>query len=578
MLSFLVFDGDAPALRREVRHAHLLGQDAIPVAGEVAFEKGLVVCRKTTPESAALAMQVELDEKALRRVATVDAPSARGIGVPELKPLGHLTLRTCLLPDRDQPYLLNLELARARIMLFLNALEEWQLTDLPSDAPLMRLFESARLTFTDALVAQRHGATPQTFGFSPEADRLAMRALWLAIDAGERLTLHAAARDFADRAAGRIYERTIEASPDIRHTVNDRPVPVVTSHRTGVVIPGRPGVGCAVSPQLFAEPLQNALPGTVDFITMPVRWVDMEPQEGEYSFEKTDRWIEWAVRKARLPVAAGPVIDFRPGNVPDWVYIWENDYETLRELVYEHLRAVITRYRRTVQRWVVTSGLHVSSNFNLNFDQMMDLTRISVLTAKKLHPQARVYVELTQPWGEFYTHDRKSLPPMLYAEMINQAGIPVDGFGLRVQMGGAEPGQSARDLMEFSAMLDRYAALDRPIGLTGVGCPSVPIDPSGRAAGENGAVQPAGYWRAPWNPTVQADWLTSALAVALSKPYVDHVVWQELADGPKMREMPSGGLLTGAGDPKPAVARLRELRAAASQKTTPESLKQHQRL
>src|SRR5690606_15558185 len=144
---------------------------------------------------------------------------------------------------------------------------------------------------------------------------------------------HAAARDFADRAAGRIYERTIEASPDIRHTVNDRPVPVVTSHRTGVVIPGRPGVGCAVSPQLFAEPLQNALPGTVDFITMPVRWVDMEPQEGEYSFEKTDRWIEWAVRKARLPVAAGAVIDIRPGNVPHWGYIWENDDETLRELV-----------------------------------------------------------------------------------------------------------------------------------------------------------------------------------------------------------------------------------------------------
>jgi tripartite-type tricarboxylate transporter receptor subunit TctC len=49
---------------------------------------------------------------------------------------------------------------------------------------------------------------------------------------------------------------------------------------------------------------------------MPMRWIDMEPAEGKYDFSATDRWIEWAVRAAKLPVVGGPLIELhRAGRV-----------------------------------------------------------------------------------------------------------------------------------------------------------------------------------------------------------------------------------------------------------------------
>ncbi len=608
MLSFVVFDGDLPAAEFAVRHAHLIGPDNVPVPGEINFQTGCVRCVKTNPEAAGLSLQMamdkntlhllsptrsgddDLDERAFREkvraerkrraMAQHDASAADAIG-PEtdipLEPLGVLTLQTCLLPERNEPYLLSLELARHRLMQFLVKLEEWQLFDLPLDHPIMVLFEQARLTFTDALVAQRHGigegaaGTDQTFGYSPDANRLAMRALWLAIEAGERQALLHAATDFEPRMSGEIHRQAIEDQPggSSDRTAAGKTATVVTTNRPGVVLPTRPAIGCAVSPSAFFEAAQETALRSCEFISMPMRWAELEPTEGKYLFQNTDRWIEWAVRKAKVPVVAGPIIDLRPGAVPDWLYIWENDYETLRELIYEHVKNVVTRYRRTIARWTVVSGLHANNNFHLGFDHMMDLTRVCVMVVRKLHPQAKIQVEITQPWGEYYTHNRRSLPPLLYAEMLTQAGISVDSYAVRLQMGQPEQGQSVRDLMEISAMLDRCAMLDRPIALTAVGVPSGTPESVGHP---ELADRHPGYWRKPWTEQVQADWASAVCTIAMSKPFIQSVCWQELYDLPQPVEMPRGGLISVSGHRKPIVERIMEIRECMGQGKPPRGI------
>lgn len=552
MLSFAVFDGPTPAQNRVLRHAYLVGPDNVPVAGEVEFNNGLVRCLKTSSEAAGLAMQVKLDGQTLSEINAVghEPPLA-------LRSLGVITLQTCLLPERDEPYLLSLELARHRIMLFLNKLEEWQLFDFPPDHPVMRLFEDARQTFTEALVAQRHhgaDAPAEHFGFNADAHRLSLKALWLAVEAAERLALIETEQQFAPRMTGQIWS---EAQGEGAPAPAKGSAPAIHPTRPGIVLSQRPALGCAISPGVFGMLAQSAAAESCDFVTMPMRWVELEPSEGEYTFAPTDRWIEWAVRKARLPIVGGPVIDFRPSCVPEWLYIWENDYETLRELVYEHVKAVVTRYRRTVARWTICSGLHANTHFKLSFDQMMDLTRICVLVMRKLHPQGKVQVEISQPWGEYYTANRKSLPPMLYADMMAQAGIHVDSIALRVQMGQPEPGQSVRDLMAFSAMLDQYATLDKPISLTAVGAPAAETPPPHDEPERN-----AGWWREPWSESSQADWLSSVCSVAAAKPYVHSICWQELVDPPRVAEMPAGGLISSKGERRPAFERFVEVRNA----------------
>ena len=90
--------------------------------------------------------------------------------------MGTVTLQTCLLPEREKPYLLSLELARHRLMLLLNKLEDWALFDLAPTDPGMVLFEKARKAFTEAVVAQ--GAEPGEEGlpYSHHADILARKA------------------------------------------------------------------------------------------------------------------------------------------------------------------------------------------------------------------------------------------------------------------------------------------------------------------------------------------------------------------------------------------------------------------
>ncbi len=570
MLSFAVFDGAGVARDFSLRHAFLLGPDDTPINAEIRLEDGLIRCQKRTPDAAALSLQFRVEPVAHPPTAAGEPVRLPAPLLPAAEEPYEVSLQTCLLPEREWPYLLSLELARHRLMLIINKLEDWALFDLPADDPVMVIFEAARHAFTAAVTAagvRPEGADHNGAGrYTPEADRLARHALSLALDASELLALRQAKVLHAKRTSGELAAAAAAVRP---------PANALTDHETvesrnlligsvGVILPSPPQVGCCVAPEQFTPGLQNLVASTCDFIRMPMRWVDMEPTEGKYAFAATDRWIEWAVRYSKLPVTAGPVIDFRPRNVPEWLYIWEHDYESLREFVYEHIKNIVTRYRRTVSTWTVVSGLHTASGFSLSLDQVMDLTRICILLVRKLQPGAQVQVEIDQPWGEGSARSHRSVPPMAYAEMINQAGLNVDAFALRIQMGQPEPGRSTRDLMAFSALLDRYATLEKPIAITALGVPSQP--PSPDSLGLDGELNP-GFWRAPWSPEAQTRYMTGAMTIAASKPYVRSICWYDLYDTGK--DPSYDALATAAGEPRPAARRFAEIRQAIREKRFP---------
>lgn len=576
MQTFIVYETDGvDRAHFPPRHVHLVGPEEVPSQGVVTLADGEVRSEKHAAlTSVGLAVQVVVPRPQLPEHLAALLPTA------QTPTLGLLTLQTTLLPDREKPYMLMLELARRQIMLLINKLEDWQLTDLPAEHPVQQQFELARDRFTQALIASPKRSLLAPTGYSPQANALAAQALALATEAGEELALIQAARQLKQRFTGEAYTAAAAKATKI---LGEKPAPnaiVTVPGQPHVTLPGVPLVGCAVSPQAFAEPLHKAVSGCCDFVSMPMRWIDLEPVEGKYNFATTDRWIEWAVRTAKLPIVAGPIVDFRPRATPDWLFIWENDYETLSDLVAEHVQAVVTRYRRTVSRWTVASGLHVNTNFKISFEQIINLTRMAVMLVKKLHPTAKIQVEVQQPWGEYLATNRRSIPPLTYAEAALATGLPIDAIALRVQMGHAEPGLSTRDMLSLSAMLDRYAALEKPVFVTAVGCPSAAIAPTpyrARAGADAEDPYEPGYWRSPWSEAVQAQWMTQALSIMCAKPYVQGVCWHELYDFPPDRapEMPFGGLLNSSGQPKAALARLGEIRAALRERRSPLALLKH---
>lgn len=537
MLLFAVFDDSGPHPSYPLRHAHIVGKEDIVLPGSVELDPrvaGLIAVRKSRDDAAALALQFDLTKT---RVAPIQ-------GVPGAAPQGKLTLQTCLLPDRDEPYLLELELARHRIMQLLNKLEEWQLSDLAPDHPIMRLLDESRERFTAALVAH----PPGTSGYTAEQARLARESLVLALDAGERLTMLAAEKALTIRMRPAHDPEADDAGDDS----SSAPLPASGAP---------PRIGCVVHPDQFSEPLQRIVNPIFDFITVPMRWCDIEREEGIYAFTPTDRWIEWAVRVGRKPVIGGPVLDFSSRAAPEWLHVWEHDYDTMRQFAYEHVKRVVTRYRRTISRWTAISSVNVNEGFSLTMDQMIDLTRIAVLATRKLHPQARVVVEIAEPWGESGTDNHRTLAPPLYARLVTEGGLGVDAIGLRIQIGDDKPGRSARDLMQLSALLDSYAQLDRPLHVTAVGCPSEP--PVG-----NAAMDP-GYWRTAWSLEQQATWVSDVFSIIASKPNVRSICWQSLYDMPSNPEMPAGGLVTSDLRAKPALKRIAEFAAALREGRVP---------
>ncbi|MGA2583002.1 MAG: endo-1,4-beta-xylanase [Tepidisphaeraceae bacterium] len=434
----------------------------------------------------------------------------------EVPGIGTFHLETTRLQHRDRPYNLNVELARARLMKIVQKQEDWNLFDFPKAEKYVLRFREAQAMFADAL-----GKLDEPI----EAAKLADQSLIISVDLSEQL---------AAFHSDLLINRRKSTNGFVKHIF-----------------------GCRVDPQVQNQKYRDTMLSSFDYAVLPLRWRQMQPQEQSFDAAATDEWVE-ALAKKRLPIVGGPLIDFTEGEVPDWLFIWEHDFDTIRELAYEYVQKVVTRYRKVISVWNVCAGLHTNTVFSLSFEQVIELTRLLVAQVKTLLPTAKTLVTIKHPFGEYHARGRGSVPPMLYAEMVAQAGINFEAFGLEMEMGVPSSGTFVRDLFQFSCMLDKFSTLGRPVFITGLGVPGRHSgDPNDRFEGRLDPML-GGQWKRPWDPELQAEWMATAYRLALSKPYVEAIAWQDLADiNPSL---PGGGLLDDMLRPKPAFQKLQEMR------------------
>ena len=276
-----------------------------------------------------------------------------------------------------------------------------------------------------------------------------------------------------------------------------------------------------------------------------------------FETQPLDEWVEFLSRR-RVPTIAGPLVRLDQQNVPDWMVIWEHDFDMLREQAYEYVQKVVTRYRRAISAWNVGAALQSNAAFTLTFEQIVELTRMLVQQVKTLIPSARTMITISHPFGEYHSHHRAAVPPMLYAEMLAQSGINFEAFALELEMGVPAPGMFMRDLFQISSLLDKFSTLGRPVFLTAVACRRdrrrihriPPKASSTRATAAAGA----GHGIRSFRPS---GWRRSTRR-RLSKPFVEAVAWSNLAD--LRQTIPGGGLLDDVLQPKPAFAKLQQMR------------------
>ena len=431
---------------------------------------------------------------------------------------GVFMLPTVRLLERKAPYNLMVELARAQLFKIIQKREDWGLFDFADADEMNASFDEIRGKFVGALYA----SDPS------EAARIGEQSLSDAITLGEKMALfHADIFLKRRKAASQTADRT--------------------------------SFGTAVDLSATNKPYNTRLQEVADFFCIPLAWKNIEPKEQVYDFKQTDKWIDFAAR-AKRPVHAGPLLSFGNLHLPERLYIWEHDYEALRDLIYEYIQNVVTHYQDKVQVWNVVSGIHGNNTFNLSFDQLMELTRMSCLLVKKLAPNSKVMIELVMPWGEYYARNQRSIPPLMYADMAVQSGVKFDSFGVQILMGVPRDGHYVRDLLQISSLLDEFVAFGKSVHVSACQVPSNTVKDPNDAWGGHAPITGAGKWHAPWSPRLQAEWLQAFYRIGISKPFVESVCWGDLADRTE-QSIPHGGLCSHAMEPKLAFRELRNFKA-----------------
>lgn len=491
-LKFEIYNNGERARHFSPTNAIAVGPESVPWSGSVIFRDELL------------------------QVSRVDESATAVSLLWDMGPHGAYQMETTRLPPSPKPYVLNVELARFRLMRIVQKQEDWNLFDFPKTEKYQQQFKEAQGLFAEALA---HLDRPET------ASKLADRSMVIALELSEEL-----AKFHAEL--------------------------LLTRRRTNGALP-RHLFGCRIDWTIQNQKYRDLVCELCDFVVLPMHWKLLQPTEDTWATEQLDDWIEHLAKK-RVLVIAGPLIDLSDNHVPDWLYIWEHDFETLRDLAYEFVRKIVSRYRRAVTAWNVVAGLHATTSFTLSFEQMIEMTRVLVQQTRTVATTARTIITIKHPFGEYHAHTHPTVPPMLYAEMVAQAGIHFDAFALEWEMGVPLRSQFTRDLFQLSTMLDRFSTLGKPVFLTSLGVPDRanpdPADASG------GALDPAsaGRWHTPWTPDNQAKWLDEFTRIALSKPYIENICWANFAD--LAPTMPGGGLLDDLLQPKPAMRAVQALR------------------
>jgi len=299
-----------------------------------------------------------------------------------------------------------------------------------------------------------------------------------------------------------------------------------------------------------AKPIVSAL----NAARLSCSWGELAPKEGRYRWDRLDARIEWCRHHHLLPTA-GPLIDFRPSEMPEWLWLWSGDADAITNMAIEFVQQAVARYRGKLGNWHLVGRPTTTEVLGLGEEDQIRLTARALQTAHQADPLTPMVVDLDRPWAEWLRTGAFQLGPLHLADSLLQAGVGLAGLGIEIAPGYGPPGSRLRDLFEFSRLLDLYSLLNQPLYVT-IALPSGGgTDPN---ALEGVEVDPS-QWPAPPDPALQQTWAADWIALAVAKPFVRSVTWTHVHDG-QPHLFPHAGLLNPDGSGKPLLEWLRNFR------------------
>ncbi len=432
----------------------------------------------------------------------------------QMDAIGHLMTSSATLMERGTPYQLTIELARGKLNQVRNQVAEWTQGGLVVPEAVALKIRDATHALGQALMRLP----------DPDAHANAAKALQFAHQAAQGLVLAYSQRVFS-----------------IRH---ERQARLDT------------WLSCRLEGEEPAAPATAGFVRAFNAVSLPFSWRQVEPAQGRYSWETTDRLTNWTLSHGLKPIG-GPLIDFAGRNIPDWVWEEATDLTSLGNVLGGYIETVVRRYQARIRTWQITAGSNCAGTFACRDDELIWLTLRLADAVRRVNPQLEIIVGLAQPWGDYLAEQERSKTPFVFADDLMRTGIKLAALDLELIMAISPRGSYCRDLLETSRVLDLYALLGVPLQTT-LAYPSSTqaaelADPDQRVN--------LGDWRGGYFEETQADWASAFAALALCKPYVRTVQWCHWSDADR-HAFPNCGLVDEEGREKAALSALQALRAA----------------
>lgn len=429
--------------------------------------------------------------------------------------MGRFICSSSTLIERSRPYHLQIELARGKINQLRCQAEDWKSGGMHIPPSLQLRIRDVSVLFGRSLTCDSHD----------EAGKLAQEALLEAHRLCENMVL--------------LY---IDQMFQARHQRQPR-LDTILSCRLGT------------ASELHHEQADAMLQAFNSFC-LPFNWREIEPQATAYDWEAYDALLSWASKQGPgLTITAGPLIDFSPYQLPDWVQERSRDVAALAGVMCGYVEAAIKRYRGRIRTWQLTAASNAATFLSLGEDELLWLTARLVETARQIDSNLALSIGIAQPWGDYMVKQPRSYSPFIFADTLLRSGLNLSSLDLELACGMTPRGSYCRDLLEASRVIDLYSLLGMPLRVTLAYPSSSQPDP----LAEPDIQVRAGQWHGGFTPEEQNIWAKYYASLALCKPTVRSVQWAHLSDA-ALHQFPNCGLFDSSNQAKPALNTLQSMR------------------
>lgn len=434
---------------------------------------------------------------------------------------GEPVIATATLSERASAYDLGVELARGKLNDVLNQMADWRQMGLALPNEVDRFVARARKGLARAATSR-------------DLPDQALSNASISLEAS-----CAAAQAMVESYAHGLLKRRLEHST---------PLPTL--------------LACGLEGLPKSAPWMARIPGIFHAGRVRMGWSSIAPDEGKKRWDEADSQVQWC-RKNGMTVTAGPLLEFRPGAIPDWLWLWEGDFEEIQSQALDFVQQTVTRYRGKVSAWHLVHRVAGHDLLGMSEEEQIRLTAQIIQLAHKIDPDTHLVVDFDRPWAEWMAASTFQLGPLHLADSLARADLGLGGVGLEIAPGYAPFGSHIRDLLDFSKLLDLFSLVNLPVHVSFAFPSSVGPDPKAAAGIQVEAVQ----WPRPPDEALQREWAAAWVSLAAAKPYVRSITWLHAADS-MPHVFPHSGLFRPDGNPKPVFDLFRKFRARISKPRT----------